>query len=160
MQEHARQCKKILENARKCKKMIENRKRKTMKKNEQLKKWKKWKMKKKEKMKKMSKMKNEEKWIIKKGKIEKNDEKRKKNEEIWIQTKNPRRFPGFTVVVVFVSRNPRRFPWFCFGMCVFREENQQPVLRGRRFSEEKGQFSLDVKQNTHLPTKINEQKNC
>ena len=26
--------------------------------------------------------------------------KSKKNEEIWIQTQNPRRFPGFTVVVV------------------------------------------------------------
>ena len=39
----------------------------------------------------------------KKRKIEKNDEKkrkRKKNEEIWIHTQNPRRFPGFTVVVV------------------------------------------------------------
>ena len=31
--------------------------------------------------------------------MEKNDEKRKKNEEIWIHTQNPRRFPGFTVVV-------------------------------------------------------------
>ena len=27
-------------------------------------------------------------------------EKRKKNEEIWIHTQNPRRFPGFTVVLV------------------------------------------------------------
>ena len=33
-------------------------------------------------------------------KMEKNVEKRKKNEEIWIHTQNPRRFPGFTVVVV------------------------------------------------------------
>ena len=33
-------------------------------------------------------------------KMEKNVEKRKRNEEIWIHTKNPRRFPGFTVVVV------------------------------------------------------------
>ena len=32
--------------------------------------------------------------------MEKNDEKRKENEEIWIQTQNPPRFPGFTVVVV------------------------------------------------------------
>ena len=31
----------------------------------------------------------------------KNDEKRKKNEEIWIHTQNPRRFSGFTVVVTF-----------------------------------------------------------
>ena len=32
--------------------------------------------------------------------MEKNDEKRKKNEKNWIHTQNPRRFPGFTVVVV------------------------------------------------------------
>ena len=31
-------------------------------------------------------------------------------------------------------------------MCLFPEENQQPVLGGNRFSEEKWQFSLDVKQ--------------
>ena len=35
----------------------------------------------------------------KKRKNEKN-EKRKKNEKNWIHTQNPRRFPGFTVVVV------------------------------------------------------------
>ena len=32
--------------------------------------------------------------------MKKNDEKRKKNAKKWIHTKNPRRFPGFTVVVV------------------------------------------------------------
>ena len=31
-------------------------------------------------------------------------------------------------------------------MCLFPEENQQPVLGGNLFSEEKWQFSLDVKQ--------------
>ena len=36
-------------------------------------------------------------------KMKKNDEKRKKNEKTWIQTQNPRRFPGFTVVVVVTS---------------------------------------------------------
>ena len=46
----------------------------------------------------------------------------------------------------FFRQNPRRFPWFCFGMCLFPEENQQPVLGGNRFSEEKWQFSFDVKQ--------------
>ena len=34
--------------------------------------------------------------------MEENDEKRKKNEEIWIHTQNLRRFPGFTVVVVTI----------------------------------------------------------
>ena len=43
-------------------------------------------------------------------------------------------------------QNPLRFPSFCFGMCLFPKENQQPVLGGNRFSEEKLQFSLDVKQ--------------
>ena len=32
--------------------------------------------------------------------MEKNDEKRKKHEKNWLHTQNPRRFPGFTVVVV------------------------------------------------------------
>ena len=31
-------------------------------------------------------------------------------------------------------------------MCLFPEENQQPVLGSHRFSEEKWHFSLDVKQ--------------
>ena len=31
-------------------------------------------------------------------------------------------------------------------MCLFSEENQQPILGGHRFSEEKCQFSLDAKQ--------------
>ena len=46
-------------------------------------------------MKKRKKRKNE-----KKNEKMKKNEKRKKNEEIWIHTQNPRRFPGFTVVVV------------------------------------------------------------
>ena len=44
------------------------------------------------------------------------------------------------------TQNPRRFPWFFFGMRLFPEENQQPVLGCNRFSEEKCQFSLIVKQ--------------
>ena len=56
----------------------------------------------------MKKMRNEKNgknfFFKKKKKNEKkkknNDEKRKKNEKTWIQTQNPRRFPGFTVVVV------------------------------------------------------------
>ena len=47
-------------------------------------------------MKKIEKMKKK----MKKRKMEKNNEKKKENEEIWIHTQNPRRFPGFTVVVV------------------------------------------------------------
>ena len=34
-----------------------------------------------------------------------------KIEEIWLRTQDPRRFSGFTVVVVtFFFENPRRFP--------------------------------------------------
>ena len=51
-----------------------------------------------EKMKKSTK--NEKMKIFQK--IEKNDEKRKKNSETWLHTQNPRRFPVFTVVVVVV----------------------------------------------------------
>ena len=46
----------------------------------------------------------------------------------------------------FFRQNRRQFPWCCFGMCLFPEENQQPVFGCQRFSEEKWQFSLDVKQ--------------
>ena len=46
----------------------------------------------------------------------------------------------------FFRQNHRRFSWFCFGMCLLTEENEQPVLGCNRFSEEKWQFSLDVKQ--------------
>ena len=105
------------ENERKWKKMSENeRKWKKMKESEE--KWKNEKMKKKEKWKNEKKGKNVEKWWKKKEKWKK-----------WIHT-----------------QNPRRFPWFCFGMCLFPKENQQPVLGGNRFSEEKWQFSLDMKQ--------------
>ena len=36
------------------------------------------------------------------GKNEKAEKMKKENEEIWIHTQNPRRFPGFTVVVLTV----------------------------------------------------------
>ena len=59
----------------------------------------------------------------------------------------------------FFRQNPRRFPWFCFGMCLFPEENQQPVLGSNRFSEEKWPFFIGRETNTHiLPTKMNEKK--
>ena len=44
-------------------------------------------------------------------------------------------------------------------MCLFPEENQQLILGGHRFSQEKWQFSLEVKQkHTNLQTKLNEHK--
>ena len=114
------------------------RKWKKMNENEKIKKWKKWEN---EKMKK-----NEKTW-----------RKMMKKEEWtnWIHTQNPRRFPGvYRCCCNCFRQNPRRFPWFCFGMCLFPEENQQPVLGCSRFSR---QFSLGVKQQIHiLPTKIDE----
>ena len=72
----------------------------------------------------------------------KNDEKCEKNEDIWIPTQNPRRFPEFTVVVVTVFvKIPDDFHDFCFGMCLVPEENQLPVLRGRRFPKESDNFN-------------------
>ena len=80
-------------------------------------------------------------------KKEKKDEKSKKNEEIWLHTQNPRRFPGFTVVVVtFFVKILNDFHDFVSECVSFSDENQQPVLGSNRFSEEKWQFSLDVKQ--------------
>ena len=64
--------------------------------------------------------------------------KRKKIEKNWIHTQNPRRFPEFTVVVVtFFVKILDDFHDFGLGMCLFPEENQQPVLGVIRFSKEK-----------------------
>ena len=95
-------------------------------------------------------MKNEKKIIIKNGKknekMEKNDEKIKKN-ETWIQTQNPPRFPRFTVVVVtFFVKILDDFHYFFRDVSLSLKENQQPVLWGQRFPEEKCQFSLELKQ--------------
>ena len=73
--------------------------------------------------------------------------KERKMKKHWIHTQNPRRFPVFTVVVVtFFVKILDDFHDFVSEFFLFPEENQQPVLGGNRFSEEKWQFSLDVKQ--------------
>ena len=121
MKGNERKCQKMKENQRKSKKMKENEKMKKMKKKNE----------KNEKMKK-----NEEKWWKKKEKW--------KN---WIQTQNPLRFPRFTVdVVTFFVEILRGFHDFVSECVSFQRKNQQPVLGGQRFSEDKWQFSLDVKQ--------------
>ena len=124
----------------------ENRK----KKEKFFKKWKKWKNKKNEKnekkMKKWEKWKNEK----KKKKTEKNREKWWKKKEKWKKMNSHAKSSTISRIYScccnFFNQNPERFPWFCFGMCLFPEENQQPVLGCNRFSKEKWQFSLDVKQ--------------
>ena len=58
--------------------------------------------------------------------------KKMKNEELWLRTQSPRPFPGFAVVVVTVF--DEIFDDFnLFGP----KENQQPILGGHRFSNEK-----------------------
>ena len=61
-----------------------------------------------------------------------------KEEEIWLHTRSPRRIPGLTVVVVvtFFVKILDDFHDF-LPLCLFSEENQQPVLGGHRFSEGK-----------------------
>ena len=95
-----------------------------------------------------------------KKRLTKNDEQ-SKNEEIWLHTQNPRRFPRFTVVVdvVFFCRNPRRFTWFCFGMCLFPEENKQPIFGRSPFFRSKLTILIGRETKTHnLQTKVNEKK--
>ena len=70
----------------------------------------------------------------------------KKNEKMDSPAKSSTISRVYRCCCNFFRQNPRRFPWFCFGMCLFPEENQQPVLRSHGFSEEKWQFSLDVRQ--------------
>ena len=108
-----------------------------------MKKWKNEKNEKKEEMKKNEKNEINEKmigvgrWGGENEKMKKNDEKRKKNEKMDSHAKSSTISRVYRCCCNFFRQNPRRFPWFCFGMCLFPEENQQPVLGGNRFSKEK-----------------------
>ena len=66
--------------------------------------------------------------------------KKKKNEEIWIHTQNPRRFPGCTVVVVVVVtlfvKILDDFHDFVSECVSFPWENQQPFWEVTHFSDE------------------------
>ena len=79
--------------------------------------------------------------------MEKNDEKRKKMKKIGFQTQNPLRFPRFTVVVVtFFVKILVDFHDFVSECVSFQRKINNPFWGSNRFSEEKSQFSLDVKQ--------------
>ena len=71
--------------------------------------------------------------------MEKNDEKKKKkNEKTWIQTQNPRRFPGFTVVVVtFLVKILDDFHDFVSECVSFPRKINNPFWGVTVFSEEK-----------------------
>ena len=57
--------------------------------------------------------------------------KERKMKKFGFHTQNPRRFSGFTVVVVnFFVKLLDDFHDFLFGMCLFPEENQQPIMGG------------------------------
>ena len=73
-----------------------------------------------------------------KKKMEKNHEKRMKNEKKWIHTQNPRRFPGFTVVVVtcFVKILDD-FHDFVSECVSFPRKINNPFWWSNRFSDEK-----------------------
>ena len=111
----------------------------------------KWKKKAKTKNGKMKKKMKNEKRIKTKKKLEKLMKKERKMRKIGFHFQNPQRFPGFTVVVVvtFSVKNPRRFPCF-FGMCLFPEENQQPVLRVHRFQTKSDNYHWTWNKNTHF----------
>ena len=51
-----------------------------------------------------------------------------------VKVRNVRRFPGFTVVVVILSTKTWTSSMLVLGMCLFPEENQQPILKSHRFS--------------------------
>ena len=159
MKENERTCQKMIENQRKMKenerkwkkmkeqwkKMKEqwkkkknevNEKKRKMRKNEKMEKWKKWKtvfQKKKRKNEKRKKMKT---WK-KNEKMEKNDAKTKKNEKMDSDAKSSTISKVYRCCCNFFRQNPLRFQWFCFGMCLFPEENQQHVLRGQLFFSRK-----------------------
>ena len=121
----------------KWKKKIWKKKWKNEKKRKNAKNMKKWKKCKNEKMKKWKKW-----W-----KMMKKERKMKK----WIHTQNLRRFPKVRhCCCFFVRQNPWRFPWFCFGMCLFPKENQQPVLGVIVFPKKSDNVRWTSNKNTHF----------
>ena len=113
----------------------------------------------------MKKMNNNEK-NEKKEKNEKNEkmkkrknEKMKKNDEIWIHTQNPRRFPGFTVVVeTFFFKILDDFHDFVSDCVSFPRKINNPFCGVSVFPKKVTSF-IGRETKTHiLPTKINNKK--
>ena len=92
----------------------------------------------------------------KENKMEKND-KKIENEEIWIQTQNPRRFPGFTVVVVtFFVKILDDFHDFVSECVSFPRKNNNPFWLVIVFPKKSDNFHWTRNKTHNLPTKINE----
>ena len=80
-------------------------------------------------------------------KMEKHDEKRKKMKKKWIHTQNPRRFPGFTVVVVtFFVKILDDFHDFVSECVSFQRKINNPFWEVSVFPKKSDNFPLDVKQ--------------
>ena len=84
--------------------------------------------------------------------------KMKKKEKQWIHTQNPRRFPGFTVVVVtFFVKILDDFHDFVSECVSFQRKINNPFCGLTVFPKKSINFLLDVKQKyTSFPTKIDE----
>ena len=67
----------------------------------------------------------------------------------WHHVQHPRRFPGFSIDVIFFDEILHDFHGCC-SECVSFQKKSTTNFVGQRFSEEKWHFSLDVKQNTHF----------
>ena len=124
---------------------------KKWKKKKENEKMKKWKNEINEKNDKMKKMKNEK-------KMEKNDEKKKKNAKHFTHTQNPRRFPGFTVVVViFFVKILDDFHDFVSECVSFPMKINNPFWRVIVFPKKSDNFHSTWNKNTHF-TDENERK--
>ena len=149
------------ENERQWKKKKEKERHKTKNTKRKLKneKWKKWKNEKKKKkwkkknekienMKKRKKNEKHEKWKNRKNEKMRKIEKMKKlkNEKNWIHAQNPRRFPGFAVVVVICSTKSKTTSMILFSECVSFPKKINNPFWCHRFSKERWQFPPDVKQ--------------
>ena len=125
---------------------------------------KKEKMKKRRKKEKMKKMKKEKmkKKMKKREKIKKwkNEKKWKKKWKKWIHTQNPRRFPGFTVVVVtFFVKILDDFHDFVLECVSFPRKINNPFWEGNRFFRSKVTIFIGRETKTHiLQTKMNGKK--
>ena len=87
--------------------------------------------------------------------MKKNDETRKKMKKFGYTDD----FQGLPLLLKLFSSKSSTISMILFrNVSLFPEENQQPVLGGHRFSKEKCQFSLDLKQKTHFSHKKTDEK--
>ena len=83
--------------------------------------------------------------------------KRKKNEEIWFHTENPRRVPGFTVVVVTFFVKILDDVHDCVSECVsFPRKINNPFCGVAVFPKKSDNFIGRVTKIHIFPTKIDE----